>query len=88
MVLPTDAFLHEGPGGVDDEDDHGSDVAAELEDDEHPATEGLAGYETCGPFLNLGYKGAWQGHMSQYVRYEAIWFDVYLKMMWNLLDPS
>ena len=33
--------------------------AAELEDDEHPATEGLAGYETSGPFLNLGYKGAW-----------------------------
>ena len=61
VVLPTDALLHEGPGGVDDEDDHGSDVAAELEDDEHPATEGLAGYGTGGPFLNLGYKGAWQG---------------------------
>ena len=64
MVLPTDAFLHEGPGGVDDEDDHGGDVAAELEDDEHPATEGLAGYETGGPLLNLGYEGAWQDKRS------------------------
>ena len=69
MVLPTDAFLHEGPGGVDDEDDHGGEVAAELEDDEHPATEGLAGYETGGPFLNLGYKGAWQDARSDITGY-------------------
>ena len=60
MVLPADALLHEGPVGVDDEEDHGSEVAAELEDNEHPPTEGLTGNETSGPFLDFGYKGAWQ----------------------------
>ena len=72
MVLPTDAFLHEGSGGVDDKDDHCSEVAAELEDDEHPSTEGLAGYETSGPLLNLGYKGAWQDARSLDARRNAM----------------
>ena len=61
MVLPGDTLLHQGPGGVDHEDDHGHEVAAELEDDEDPAAEGLSGDEAGGPLLHLGGEGAWGG---------------------------
>ena len=56
MVLPAYALLHQGPRGVDDEDDHGSDVATELEDYQHSAAERLPRYQTGRPFFHLGYK--------------------------------
>ena len=41
VLVPGDALLHEGPRGVDDEEDHSGDVAGEFEDDEHPSCERL-----------------------------------------------
>ena len=56
VVLPAYALLHQGPRGVDDEDDHGGDVATELEDYQHSAAERLPRYQSGRPFFHLGYK--------------------------------
>ena len=56
-LVPSDALLHQGPGGVDHVDDHGHHVADEDDDHQELAPSALAAGGALSPVLKLHREG-------------------------------